>query len=188
VKRGSAVTNGGLDFHSQAYSGKLLGTSLKFSGVSYTLLGPGVLDGVRGATVVLPAGHFSTLNLLAASVNGIHASQTFTVTYTDGSKTILTQSLSDWYTPQHYSGESIALTMAYHLNAAGARNHVHVCGHCLRREFGVDTDFRAHSYLHSLCVFGELSRLHCDVVKPGLQGRYYESTLIVRRCGAFSAC
>jgi len=120
---GSAVTNGGLDFHSQAYSGKLLGTSLKFSGVSYTLLGPGVLDGVRGATVVLPAGNFSTLNLLAASVNGNHASQTFTVTYTDGSKTILTQSLSDWYTPQYYSGESIALTMAYHLNAAGAAIH-----------------------------------------------------------------
>jgi hypothetical protein len=117
---GTPVTNGGLDFHSQAYSAKLLGTSLKFSGVSYTLLGPGVPDGVRGATVALPAGHFSTLNLLAASVNGNHASQTFTVTYTDGSNTIVTQSVSDWYAPQHYSGESIALTMAYHLNAAGA--------------------------------------------------------------------
>jgi len=70
-----------------------------------------------------PPAIFSTLNLLAASVNGNHASQTFTVTYTDGSKTILTQSLSDWYTPQYYSGESIALTMAYHLNAAGAAIH-----------------------------------------------------------------
>jgi hypothetical protein len=117
---GSAVTNGGIDFHSQAYSGKLLGTSLKFSGVPYTLLGPGVPDGVRGATVALPAGHFSTLSLLAASVNGNHASQTFTVTYTDGSTTIISQSLSDWYTPQHYVGESIASTMAYHLGPAGA--------------------------------------------------------------------
>ncbi|HWS70001.1 MAG TPA: chitobiase/beta-hexosaminidase C-terminal domain-containing protein [Steroidobacteraceae bacterium] len=124
---GSAVTNGGLDFHSQAYSGKLLGRSLKFSGVSYNLLGPGVPDAVRGATVALPAGHFSTLNLLAASVNGNHASQTFTVTYTDGSTTIISQSLSDWYTPQHYSGESIALTMAYHLDPAGAAIHPPVC-------------------------------------------------------------
>jgi hypothetical protein len=120
---GSAVTNGGLDFHSQAYSGKLLGPSLKFSGVSYTLLGPGVPDAVRGATVALPIGHFSTLNMLAASVNGNHASQTFTVTYTDGSTTIVSQSLSDWYSPQHYSEESIALTMAYHLDAAGAAIH-----------------------------------------------------------------
>jgi hypothetical protein len=82
-----------------------------------------VPDAVRGATVALPAGHFSTLNLLAASVNGNHASQTFAVTYTDGSTTIVSQSLSDWYTPQHYSGESIALTMAYHLDAAGAAIH-----------------------------------------------------------------
>jgi hypothetical protein len=117
---GSAVTNGGIDFHSQAYSGKLLGTSLNISGVSYTLLGAGVLDAVRGATVALPAGQFSTLSLLAASVNGSHASQTFTVTYTDGSTTIISQSLSDWYSPQHYVGESIASTMAYHLGPAGA--------------------------------------------------------------------
>jgi hypothetical protein len=120
---GSAVTNGGLDIHSQAYSGKLLGPSLKFSGVSYSLLGAGVPDAVRSATVALPAGHFSTLNLLAASVNGNHASQTFTVTYTDGSTSIVSQSLSDWYTPLHYSGESIALTMAYHLDSAGAAIH-----------------------------------------------------------------
>jgi hypothetical protein len=120
---GTRVTNGGLDFHSQAYSGKLLGTSLKFSGVSYSLLGAGVPDAVRSTTVALPAGHFSMLSLLAASVNGNHASQTFTVTYTDGSTTIHSQSLSDWYKPQHYGGESIASTMAYRLDPAGVAVH-----------------------------------------------------------------
>jgi hypothetical protein len=117
---GTAVTNGGLDAHSNAYSGKLLGTSLNFSGVSYTLLGAGVPDAVRAATVALPAGNFSTLNLLATGVNGNQASQTFTVTYTDGSTTVVSRSLSDWHTPQSYSGESIASTMAYRITATGA--------------------------------------------------------------------
>jgi len=121
---GTAVTNGGLDAHSNAYSGKLLGTSLNFSGVSYTLLGAGVPDAVRAATVALPAGNFSTLNLLATGVNGNQASQTFTVTYTDGSTTVVSRSLSDWYTPQHYSGESIASTMAYRITATGAAQNL----------------------------------------------------------------
>jgi hypothetical protein len=47
-------------------------------------------------------------------------SQTFIVTYTDGSSTSFTQNLSDWHTPQGYPGESQALTMAYRLTPSGA--------------------------------------------------------------------
>jgi hypothetical protein len=45
------------------------------------------------------------------------------VTYTDGSTTVVSQSLSDWFTPQSYGGESIASTMAYRLSAAGATDN-----------------------------------------------------------------
>jgi hypothetical protein len=120
---GSSVTNGGLDTHSFAYSATLLGTSLTYAGVSYTLLGAGVPDAVTGGTVTLPAGQFSTLNLLATAVNGNQASQTFVVTYTDGTTTSVSQSLSDWYTPQSYAGESKALSMAYRLTAIGATDN-----------------------------------------------------------------
>jgi hypothetical protein len=42
--------------------------------------------------------------MLAAAVNDNHASQTFTVTYADGTTTVVSQSLSDWLTPQNYAG------------------------------------------------------------------------------------
>ncbi len=46
--------------------------------------------------------------------------QKFVVTYTDGSTTSITQSLSDWFSPQNYAGESQASKMAYRLTASGA--------------------------------------------------------------------
>jgi hypothetical protein len=46
-------------------------------------------------------------------VNGNQASQTFTVTYSDNSTTTLTQSVSYWFTPQDYAGETIVKSMAY---------------------------------------------------------------------------
>lgn len=120
---GSTVTNGGLDTHSAAYSETLLGGTLTYAGVSYSLLGAGVLDAVSGGTVALPAGNFSTLNLLGTAVNGSETSQTFVVTYTDGTTTSVSQSLSDWFTPQNYAGESKALSMAYRLTATGATDN-----------------------------------------------------------------
>jgi hypothetical protein len=57
--------------------------------------------------------------MLATGVNGNQANQTFTVTYTDGTTSIFTQSLSDWNTPQNYAGETKALTEAYRLNPNG---------------------------------------------------------------------
>ena len=117
---GSTVTNGGLDTHSFAYSETLLGKSLAYGGVNYTLLGSGAADTVSNATVTLPAGRFSTLHILATGLNGAQTAQTFKVTYTDGTTTAVTQSLSDWYTPQNYTGESKAVTMAYRLTPTGA--------------------------------------------------------------------
>jgi len=44
------------------------------------------------------------------------------VTYTDGTSTTITQSMSDWYTPQSYTGESKAVTMPYRLIASGTED------------------------------------------------------------------
>jgi hypothetical protein len=77
---------------------------------------------VSSATIPLPAGKFSTLKVLAAGVNGNQLSQTFTVTYTDGTISSFTQSLSDWCTPQSYMGESKAVLMTYRDSSDGARD------------------------------------------------------------------
>jgi subtilase family serine protease len=67
----------------------------------------------EGQTIPLPSGNFSSLQMLGTGVNGNQTAQPFTVTYTDGSTTTVTQSLSDWQNPQNYPGELEALNMAY---------------------------------------------------------------------------
>jgi hypothetical protein len=120
---GSAVTGGGIDGGGYAYSSTLLGTSLSWSGVSFTLGAAGALDAVSNTTLTLPAGNFSNLYMLGTGLNGNQANQTFIVTYTDGTTATYTQSLSDWFTPQSYTGESKVATEAYRLTASGARDN-----------------------------------------------------------------
>ena len=82
------------------------------------------MKGKNAPAVSLPAGSFTTLNLLGAAVNGNQPSQTFTVTYTDGSTSALTQSLSDWHTPQSYPGESTVLTNTYRDTSGGGQQAI----------------------------------------------------------------
>jgi hypothetical protein len=72
-------------------------------------------DVVTGKTITLPAGKFASIKILATAVEGQQEMQTFTVTYTDGSSSSFTQSLSDWAFPRHYKDESIGATTAYRL-------------------------------------------------------------------------
>ena len=88
--------------------------------ICFSAAAAGTADAVSSATIALPAGNFSTMNLLATGVNGNQLNQKFVVTYTDGSTTSITQSLSDWFTPQNYAGESQASKMAYRLTGSGA--------------------------------------------------------------------
>ncbi len=106
---GSPVPNGGLDGGGNAYSVTLLGTSLNWSGSTFTFGVAGSSDAVSSITIPLPAGNDSTVNLLATAVGGNQINQTFVVTYTDGTTSSFTQSVSDWFTPQNYAGESQAL-------------------------------------------------------------------------------
>jgi hypothetical protein len=116
------LSSSGLDGGGRAYSGNLLATVVTAGGASYNFGAPNAPGAVSGGTIALPAGKYSTLTLLATGVNGNQISQNFTVTYTDGSSTTFTQSLSDWCTPQNYSGESKAVPMTYRDNSDGTRD------------------------------------------------------------------
>ncbi len=106
-------SKGGLDQLGSAYSATLLGSAVGFGGVTFALGPANAADVVSNTTVPLPAGQYSKLAMLATAVNGGQASQRFTVNYADGTNATFTQSLSDWYSPQGYPGESQAVTMAY---------------------------------------------------------------------------
>src|ERR1700730_1080175 len=107
---GSAVSGGGMDQWGDAYSAALLGRTATWAGVTFTLGRAGALDAASGSTISLPAGSYSKLYMLATAVHGNPPNQTLVVSYTDGTKTTVAQSLSDWFTPQNYAGETQALT------------------------------------------------------------------------------
>jgi hypothetical protein len=119
---GSPVINGGLDTHDDAYSASLLGGSLTWSGTTFNLGAAGTAAAATTTTIPLPAGNFSKLQLLATGVFGFQPNQTFTVTYTDGTTTVISQSLSDWHTSNSYPGEAVVATMAYRLLPTGAKD------------------------------------------------------------------
>jgi hypothetical protein len=120
---GAAVPNGGIDTLGYAYSEALLGAAIAWNGNAYSLLGPDIADAASNKTIPLPVGNYSTISLLGTAVNGNQSNQTFIVNYTDGSSSTFTQSMSDWATPQNYSGESQVLQMAYRVAPSGSLNN-----------------------------------------------------------------
>jgi hypothetical protein len=125
--------SGGLDGLGHSYSGMLLGASQSVGGTVFALGPMGLADAVSGQTVTLPSGKFTTLKLLATAVNGNQPSQTFAITYTDGTVASFSQSLSDWYTPQNYPGESVALSTRYRDDSTGITESAtfNLCGYSL---------------------------------------------------------
>jgi hypothetical protein len=111
-----------LDGDGYAYSSNLLGASRAWNGSAFTFGAANNLNVYNSMTITLPSGQYNTLNLLAAGVNGSQTSQTFTVTYTDGTTSTFTQSLSDWCYPQSYSGESQVATMSYRDTSSGGQD------------------------------------------------------------------
>jgi hypothetical protein len=104
---------GGLDEDGNAYSHNLLGASVTWNGTTFTLGPTNNPSAWQNTVVTLPSGSYSTLSFLGNAVNGNLASQNFIVTYSDNSTTTYTQSVSDWFTPQYYAGESVAATTTY---------------------------------------------------------------------------
>lgn len=112
----SFSSSGGLDGNGYAYSSWEVGMFQNIqNGIPFNLGTADVPDVVSGAgqIITLPAGKFSSLKMLGTGVNGNQPSQKFTVTYADGTTSSFAQSMSDWSTPQSYSGESDAAMMQY---------------------------------------------------------------------------
>jgi hypothetical protein len=123
---GAVFSTGGIDGTGTAYSGNLLGTSLTYSGIAYAILPANqkdVVKGINAPVIPLNAGSFSSLKFLGTGLVSNQPSRVFIVTYTDGTTTAFTQSLSDWFTPQNYPGEAIALAMPYRNLSTGARDN-----------------------------------------------------------------
>jgi len=116
--------SGGVDGVGNAYSANLLGTSLAWNGVSFSFGPANGADVISGAgqTVELTATQTASVSVLAIAVNGAQTSQVFVVTYTDGTTASFTQSISDWFVPASYAGESIAKSMAYRDTSSGGRD------------------------------------------------------------------
>jgi hypothetical protein len=121
---GTTYSTGGLDGLGNSYSANLLTPSRVFSGILFDLGPANQLDAVGGSgqVISLPAGQFSALTLLATGVEGNQASQTLTVTYSDGTSTKFVQSFSDWFTPAKFPRESEGVAMAYRNQANGTKD------------------------------------------------------------------
>jgi hypothetical protein len=115
-------SNGGINAGGLAYSSNILGTARSWNGSVFTFGSANALDSYTSKNIPLPPGQYSTLNLLATAVNGDQAAQTFSVTYTDGSTTTLTQGLSDWCDASPDFGEAVVVAMAYRDTSSGSRD------------------------------------------------------------------
>jgi PKD repeat protein len=117
---------GGLDGQGNAISAALIGTGQQtIGGVSYQIGSVGSKNVVqaRGQQVRLSSGQFSQLDFLATGVDGNQRNTKFVVHYTDGTSHTFTQSISDWFTPQNFSGETTAVTMSYRNKSHGSKDH-----------------------------------------------------------------
>ena len=110
----SSLDDGGFAFPAQP-----LATPIEWDGVLFRFGPANAPDVVSGKTIALPPGKFASLMMLATGVDGSQKSQTFTVGYVDGTSSSFTQSLSDWYSPATFSGESTAASVPYRLGADG---------------------------------------------------------------------
>jgi hypothetical protein len=113
----------GLDGQGFSCSAELLGTSQTWQGTKFSIGPAGASNVVNCAsqTILLSAGKFSTLKMLALAVNGNQESQNFTVTYGDNSTQKYTQNLSDWFTSASYPGESEAINMSHRNQSDGTK-------------------------------------------------------------------
>jgi len=130
---------GGLDGGGAAYSGSLLSGSQIWTNTLFsfgpanafnTTVGGQVISPTNlnvivasGQTVTLPAGYYSQLRMLATGIQGSQASQLFTVHYADGTSAAFIQGLSDWFSPQNYSGESKAIIMGHRNSKDGTKDN-----------------------------------------------------------------
>lgn len=120
-----------IDQVGSALPAELLTRTAEWGGARFMFAPANEPNAVTSRAIPLPTGRFDGLKMLALAVNGDQNSQVFEVTYTDGTSSSFTQSVSDWYTPENFSGESEALLLPYRLDGDGERDkrEFHVYGY-----------------------------------------------------------
>jgi hypothetical protein len=118
--------SGGADGDGNAYSANLLGAALNWDGCLFTVGSANANDAVQcsGQTITLPSGQYASLQVLAAAHDGAQSSQPFIVTYTDGTTSTFTQSMSDWTSPAYFPGETVVTATAYRNTEGGTKDTV----------------------------------------------------------------
>jgi Protein kinase domain len=111
-----------LDRVGASFAAEALGREIVWDAVRFSLGPPNAPDVVTSRTIVLPAGKFDELKMLAVAVEGDQESQVFVVNYSDGTSSTFSQSVSDWYTPQNFIGESQVAVAPYRLSGGGYRD------------------------------------------------------------------
>src|SRR5580704_7569781 len=111
-----------IDHVGNAFPAERLKDTMVWDRVSFSLGPANAPDAVTSRTISLPDGNFHGLKMLAMGVNGDQESQVFRVTYSDGTSTDFSRSLSDWYTPENFSGESDVVVTPYRLDSGGGRD------------------------------------------------------------------
>src|SRR5271166_278385 len=111
----NATGPGNLDGGGYSYSANALGGGIiNWQGLPFVLGPAGQNDVVQaaGQTIPLPSGNYTALFLIGTAVQG-GKTGTFTMHYTDGSTSVVTQELSDWANDSSYPGEHVVRTMSY---------------------------------------------------------------------------
>ncbi len=110
---GFAFGTGGFNNQGLAFSSKLLGASVAYAGGTYPLGQPNRPSAIESQTIPLPNESYGNLYLIGAGI-GPQVDQPFIVTYTDGTKDTIIQSISDWTAPQpSFSGETLVKQTTY---------------------------------------------------------------------------
>ena len=116
------VADHSFDRGGYSLSAETLGKEQVGDGVVFHLGPQNAPDAVTGTTVDLPAGRYSSVNLLAAAVEGNQRAQEFQVNYADGTSTTFSQSLHDWAMSGNFTGESTAAELPYRVTAEGSED------------------------------------------------------------------
>ncbi|WP_263377880.1 alpha-mannosidase [Granulicella paludicola] len=110
----ASADGGGYSFATETLGREQVGGEVIFK------LGPAnVADAVSSKTISLPAGKYSSIHVLATAIEGNQTRQPFTISYTDGTTSTATQSLSDWSGSAGFRGESDATDVPYRIAGDG---------------------------------------------------------------------
>jgi hypothetical protein len=133
---GTPVVGGGFDGKGNAYDWEAMGNdrsggtrvdrTLAWNGTTFKLTAPNQPNVIwaAGQTLEVAPNQYNTLNLAGAGVNGSQPDQQITLTFTDGSRVVWTQSFSDWCSPQYFGHEAIVSSQAYRNQATGSPDMV----------------------------------------------------------------